>query len=348
MNYLRYFILVIFISVQLACGPNDEKNVELVPEAANQIRLISSGGIYPHTAFRSALLNGDYAYLAGRSWGVGEGVGGEGLFVYSLANLDGVTTRNIQESRIVPIGHQAVTLAMAGNTLYVGGEGNITVLDVSDPAAPVEIRKLGYYGDFSLKVYNNILYALGSGSTTSLTIETFDLTDPQSPLHLQQKINMGLDATVAGAYLYSGLGGYTSEIRARNLSDNQLISITTLPGLPYHFEIVQGNLIVLTNNSTTNKSSLLMYSLANPSVPALLDSKEYNFEMRSFSSDGQNLVVSGPDLGEIIQIVNQQLIVANSIDSGSATTVDGYPYFSAIEQGRALIAGDDYALYHRF
>lgn len=332
----------------VSCGNNNDENIELVPQAANQIRLISSKGIYPHTSFRSVLLNGDYAYLAGRSWRSGDSSVGKGLFVYSLANLDGVTTRNIQEQRIVPISHQAVTLAKLGDTLYVGGEGNITVLDISNPALPVEIGKLGINGDFSLKIYNNTLYALGSNSTTSLTLDSFDLSDPQNPVHLDQKTNMGLDATLDATYSYSGLGGNQAQIRVRNLSDNGLVSITTLTGIPYHFEIVQGNLVVLTYDSATNKSALRMYSIADPNVLSLLALIDYDFDIRSFSSDGQLLVVSGPGHGDVYQVVNQQLNLVSTISYGSASTSDGYPYFSSIEAGRALIAGDDYALYYRF
>jgi len=340
MTPLKNILFFAFFLFLFACTSEDKENVELVPKVNGEIRLISSKGINPSIDLHSAVLNGDYAYLTVRSWTAAANEGG--IYVYSIAGLDGVTTRNIKELRYIAAPHQTVTMARSADYLFVGGEGGFSVFDISDPAKPVILNTVSESANLGLKIYDQTLYVI-----ETQTIKLYDISTASSPTYLTTINAAGFNAAISNGYVYSGAGINTS-FTIRDLNTPTVIAATVpLTGVPYHIEVLQNFLVVVAN--TTSASSLKVYSLADQVNVALTDQRDYAFPMKAFAANGQTMVLSGPDSGEILQISAQgTLSVLHTIDNGSATTLDGFPYFAAIEPTRTLIAGDDYALLFRF
>ena len=339
MKRLKFLITGLIYLTLFACAPKED-TVELVPEVANEIRLISSDGIYPGIGFRSVVLNGDYAYAAVRSWAADTTSGG--IYVFSLTGLDGVSTKNIQEQRFVYAPHITESMVRSGNYLYVGGDTAFSVFDISDPAIPKLVKTINEPASFSLKVYGQTLYVVAAQ-----TIKLYDISNASNPTYLSTITNAGFNVAIVNGYSYSG-AGISNLLRIKDINTPTVTTANvSLPGIPFHIEVVQNYLVVaaLANNS----SSLLIYSLADPVNISLSVERKYDFYMRAFATDGQNIVVSSPNGGEILQITSQGTFsLISTITNGSSTTYDGFPYFAAIESNRALISGDNYALYYRF
>ncbi|MCB1032203.1 MAG: hypothetical protein KDD47_00015, partial [Acidobacteria bacterium] len=124
--------------------------------------------------------------LLGIGYGIGRGsdVLEEGGFLYLAMGLPGVRVLDVRvpaapvEVAALLEGSTALSLAFSGNLLFVGGPGRLTVFDVSDPFAPVELGRAAFTGELDdLEVTGDLLVA-AAGSRGVLV---FDVTDPAAP-----------------------------------------------------------------------------------------------------------------------------------------------------------------------
>ncbi|OGH92509.1 MAG: hypothetical protein A2534_05225, partial [Candidatus Magasanikbacteria bacterium RIFOXYD2_FULL_39_9] len=160
---------------------------------------------------------------------------------------------------------------VSGRYAYVVNDtaGTISVVDVSNPAAPIEIST-GFVGNNPRSVYVSGRYAYVTNFGDN-TMSIVDISDPSTPTQVSAIDGGGTsiqDVVVSGRYAYIANSGSlnVSIIDISNPLFPKLVTTTSAGGDPYN--IFVSDRYVYTVNNGSNSISVI--DVSNPSVPVLM------------------------------------------------------------------------------
>lgn len=215
------------------------------------------------------------------------------------------------------LGGYALAVALDGSYAYLATDGELAVVDVSDPANPLRIGYAVYpsriSGIYKLVVSNERAYIFFG---TGLTV--IDISDPFKPIYLGvlapgNPITNNIYGAIHGSFAYLTMG---STLVIYDLSQpglpQQVGSSSNSRGYQYEKITISSHFAyVLSFNLDTGKEDLEILDLTTPTAPQLVGKLE-NLINGSLAVQGNYVYIPGPNWvagNTILQIVD----VSNSV-----------------------------------
>ncbi len=281
-----------------------------------------------YEAYRGVVIGTTHAYITTRD--------NDRLLIFDIKSLykQNSFIGNIYPATYLDLGFSATTIVKNGEYLYVGGE-DIAVVKVASPSKPKLISRLGHSAYSSLKIIGSRLFAI----TASDTVDVFDITKARYPKFLGTFGGSGMktDVAVSGNYLFAAEWMNNPGIRVYLQNKSGLfdeIGFFSLGALiPYHVEVINGSLIVLTENDEW-VMNIISLSFEDPLNLKILDKIKIN-EIRTFGFLG-DIGVTGADILDLSNPASLARIGDVAMDGYSG---DGYPHDVSLNKKMAIIGG---------
>ena len=265
-----------------------------------------------------------YAYLADNNGG--------------LRIIDLTTPNSPKEKGAFP--GFVTTLAVSGNYCYIVDGSVLKILDISNPAVPMELSTCYPSGTiFDIAVYGKYVYAVGALGLFTAGINVFDVSDPSHPINISFTSYVGSGGTPQGIAIY---GSYAYIVGSNGLSIID-ISIPTnpvlkgsvgLPGCGNKIQIAGGGAYAF----IVDDKGYSIVNIYDPSAPKLVGNAELSIPPTGIATFGlghETVISNG---GHGIRIFDNTDLV-NPVEVGTFD-IPGSPNQIIVKDKYAYIAAD--------
>ncbi len=195
------------------------------------------------------------------------------------------------------------TLAVSGNYCYISGGSDLTVLDISNPAVPLELGT-GYPSGAinDIAVSGNYVYAVGSLGLFTAGLNIFNVSDPSHPINVSFSSYVGAGGTPRGITI---VGNYAYIVGSNGLAIID-ISIPTNPilkgsiGLPGYGNKIQVEGIYA---HIADDKGYTIVNISNPSKPIIISHLNTSVPPTGVATFSSMTVIS--DGGNGLRIINR-------------------------------------------
>ncbi len=215
-------------------------------------------------------VRGDYTYAVGANT--------TGLVIYD--NTD--RANPVQVGFLdLPGSVNAYDIVVQGQYAYIGTDyasaaSGFVVVDISNPAAPVQTANLALpWHVYAVEIRGSYAYLASWIGTPGYSIRTVDISDPEAPTVVATTNFGGTDGTdieIAGDYLYLSRGATTGDdiqifSLATNTAELTLVGGANVTSTPRSIEVRDRYMYVASDISSQD---LLVYDVVDPSSPQLV------------------------------------------------------------------------------
>ncbi len=250
----------------------------------SMVDVVSSSGV---SAFK---------ILANGNVGIGTSTPTQRLSV--SGNISNVIDSNTVISQIstTSVGNSARSVYISGRYAYVGNTGYISVVDVSNPSAPIQIAttSVSVSGATAVSVAGRYLYAASIGSSGNFSV--IDISNPSAPVRVGTT-SVGTNPNyifVSGRYAYTANlagGGTISVVDISNPLGPVQIVTSSVPNIVSLF--VSGRYLYAASAGSSGNFSVI--DISNPSVLAQISTTSVGGSPKSVYVSGRYAYVTNGD-----------------------------------------------------